>query len=222
MGADGELQCDQGNVPQANGQVPDVVGLDHEQGAVTMMHGSGYRGGGGGHRSRTNGTRRNQNSPSTPTTGLCERGNDTSQSTGRSGRQNAATRRNMRREERVPVQGPVKEQQPDGMSHRGGGGGGVKNESHAMCLAYRRIVCNVMRCESAQRQFFVRALHRITAKGAYGNGSEELFGSDFLALRPCALQREGRQTTSASHGRGERGVAGVSSLATVGPTAPLS
>ena len=39
---------------------------------------------------------------------------------GGSGRQNAATRRNMRREERVTVQGPVKEQQPDGMSHRGG------------------------------------------------------------------------------------------------------
>ena len=29
----------------------------------------------------------------------------------------------MRREERVTVQGPVKEQQPDGMSHGGGGGG---------------------------------------------------------------------------------------------------
>ena len=29
----------------------------------------------------------------------------------------------MRREERVTVQGPVKEQQRDGMSHRGGGGG---------------------------------------------------------------------------------------------------
>ena len=28
----------------------------------------------------------------------------------------------MRREERVTVQGPVKEQQPDGMSHRGDGG----------------------------------------------------------------------------------------------------
>ena len=48
-------------------------------------------------------------------------GNDTNKSTGRSGRQNAATRRNMRREERVTVQGPVKEQQPDGMSHGGGG-----------------------------------------------------------------------------------------------------
>ena len=64
------------------------------------------RGGGGG-------------SLNTPTTGLRERGNDTSKSTGRSGRQNAATRHYMRREERVTVQGPVKEQQPDGMSHRG-------------------------------------------------------------------------------------------------------
>ena len=60
-----------------------------------------------------------QHSPSTPTTGLRECGNDTSRNTGRSGRQNAATRRNTRREERVTVQGPVKKQQPDGMSHRG-------------------------------------------------------------------------------------------------------
>ena len=56
-----------------------------------------------------------------PNTGLRERGNDTSKSTGRSGWQKAATRRNIRREERVTVQGPVKEQQPDGMSHRGAG-----------------------------------------------------------------------------------------------------
>ena len=38
----------------------------------------------------------------------------------------------MRREERVTVQGPVKEQQPDGMSHRGGldmGGRGYTNTS---------------------------------------------------------------------------------------------
>ena len=50
--------------------------------------------------------------------GMCmERGNDTSKSTGRSGRQNAATRRNMQREERATVQGLVKEQQPDGI-HR--------------------------------------------------------------------------------------------------------
>ena len=59
-------------------------------------------------------------SPNTPTTGFRERRNDTSGSTGRSGRQKVVTRRNMRREERVTVQGPVKEQQPDGMSHRGG------------------------------------------------------------------------------------------------------
>ena len=37
----------------------------------------------------------------------------------RGGGGGAATRRNMRREERVTVQGPVKKQQPDGMSHRG-------------------------------------------------------------------------------------------------------
>ena len=59
--------------------------------------------------------------PAHQTTGLRERGNDTSRSTS-SGRQKAATRRNMRREERVTVQGPVKKQQPDGMSRRGGGG----------------------------------------------------------------------------------------------------
>ena len=49
-----------------------------------------------------------------------ERGNDTSRSTGRSGRQNAATRRNMRREERVTVQGPVKKQQNPTECHTGG------------------------------------------------------------------------------------------------------
>ena len=54
--------------------------------------------------------------------GSANAGNDTSKSTGCSGRQNAATRRNMRREDRVTVQGPVKKQQPDGMSHTGGGG----------------------------------------------------------------------------------------------------
>ena len=75
-----------------------------------------------GRRYHANGTSRHiQHSPGTPTAGLRERGNDTRKSTGRSGRQNAATRRNMRRDERVTVQGPVKEQQPDGMSHRGGG-----------------------------------------------------------------------------------------------------
>ena len=97
--------------------------------SVTVVNGQemglGYatwRGGGGG-RKRTNGTSRHiQHSPNTPTTGLRKRGNDTSKSTGRSGRQNAATRRNMRRDERVTVQGPVKKPQRDGMSHGGGGG----------------------------------------------------------------------------------------------------
>ena len=68
-------------------------------------------------------------------TGLRERGKDTSRSTGRSGRQNAATRRNMRRGERVTVQGPVKEQQPDGMSHGGGGGGGAHGTAPAVAIS---------------------------------------------------------------------------------------
>ena len=46
--------------------------------------------------------------PSTPTTRLRERRNNTSRSSGCSGRKKAATRRNMQREERVTVQGPVK------------------------------------------------------------------------------------------------------------------
>ena len=57
--------------------------------------------------------------PAHQTTGLRKRGNDTSKSTGRSSRQKAATRRNMRREERGTFQGPVKKRQPDGVSHGG-------------------------------------------------------------------------------------------------------
>ena len=72
-----------------------------------------------GQQKQSNNPHNIQHSPGTPTTGLRGRGTDTSGSTGRSGRQKAATRRNMRREERVTVQGPVKKQQPDGMSHRG-------------------------------------------------------------------------------------------------------
>ena len=48
----------------------------------------------GGRCCRANGTII-QHRPNTPTTGLRERGNATSKSTGRSGRQKAATRRNM-------------------------------------------------------------------------------------------------------------------------------
>ena len=56
-----------------------------------------------GRQKQSNDPGNNQHSPNTPTTGLRERGHDTSRSTGRSGRQNAAPRRNMRREERVTV-----------------------------------------------------------------------------------------------------------------------
>ena len=41
----------------------------------------------------------------------------------------------MRREERVTVQGPVKEQQPDGMSHRGG-------RSEHVCRLLRQSACS--------------------------------------------------------------------------------
>ena len=45
----------------------------------------------------------------------------------------------MRREERVTVQGPVKEQQPDGMSHRGGAvepGGSNDGMTITICSFY--------------------------------------------------------------------------------------
>ena len=61
--------------------------------------------------------------PSTPTLGPRQCEPDTSGITGPSGRQNTVPRRNMQREDRVTVQGPVKRQQPDGMSDGGGGGG---------------------------------------------------------------------------------------------------
>ena len=109
-------------VNQFRGYMPDQT--THNQGDLKI----GPPGGGGDYRAlltcKRHTSRHHQHSPSTPATGLRERRNDTSRSTGRSGRQNAATRRNMRREERVTVHGPVKKQQPDRMSHGGGGGGG--------------------------------------------------------------------------------------------------
>ena len=44
---------------------------------------------------------------------------DTTRNTGHSHHQNAANRHRMQREKRVTVQGPVKKEQPNGMSHRG-------------------------------------------------------------------------------------------------------
>ena len=52
----------------------------------------------------------------------------------------------MRREERVTVQGPVKEQQPDGMSHRGHVGaakGGWRNG--LLCRAFVKMVRKMAR-----------------------------------------------------------------------------
>ena len=67
----------------------------------------------------TNDPGTNHHTLGAPITGLRSRESETSRNTGRSGRQNMATGRSTRREERVTVQGPVKNQQPDGMSHRG-------------------------------------------------------------------------------------------------------
>ena len=82
---------------------------------------------GNGQQKRRHGPHTNQHNPDTSNIGLLDRETDTTRNIGRSGRQNAAPQRNMRREERVTVQGPVTKQQPDGMSHRGGGGSVFKN-----------------------------------------------------------------------------------------------
>ena len=75
---------------------------------------------------------RTSTTPGTPTTGPRYRGRGTSRNTGRSGRQNAVTRRSTRRAERVTVQGPVKKQQPDGVST--GGGGLMHGEEEEVCM----------------------------------------------------------------------------------------
>ena len=74
-----------------------------------------------------------------PTHQLLGSANDTSGSTGRSGRQKAATRRNMRRKERVTVQGPVKEPQPDETSHRGRVYGEARHAGYAPPPFFRQL-----------------------------------------------------------------------------------
>ena len=138
-----------------------------------------------GRRSRANGTSRHiQHSPNTPTTGLRERGNDTSRSTGRSGRQNTATQRNMRREERVTVQGPVKEHQPDGMSHRGRGGGGAEHSPAAPVAILNDVGSTSVHCGP----FLVRAAHDCcrTARGP------PLAGPSFPQIRPPSCEAPSR------------------------------
>ena len=61
--------------------------------------------------------------PSAPTTGLRERGNDTSRSTGRSGRQKAATRRNTRKGRTGDCPGPRQETAARRNFTQGGGRG---------------------------------------------------------------------------------------------------
>ena len=86
-------------VPGTRQNVRSTLSLIFGPGRLSRSQG---RGGGGG---------------APPTTGLRERGNDTSRSAAAD--KTAATRRIVRGEERVSVQGPVKKQQPDGMSHTG-------------------------------------------------------------------------------------------------------
>ena len=61
----------------------------------------------------------------------------------------------MRREERGTVQGPVKKQQPDGMSHRGGGGGLAtlchNAEQHSCCGSGRGLVLG-LQCQVAEAE----------------------------------------------------------------------
>ena len=88
-------------------------------GGGAVRQNKGGRGlGGGGTRTPPAAT---STAPAHQTTGLRERGNDTSGSTGRSGRQNAATRRNMRREERMTVRKGLASRR--NVTHGGGGGG---------------------------------------------------------------------------------------------------
>ena len=132
-----------------------------------------------GGRRRANGTSRHiQHSPGTPTTGLRERGNDTSRSTGRSGRQNAATRRNMRREERVTVQGPVKKQQPDGMSHRGGSALLWPTRTGSPCGVHSPAVARevwrggggAVECDDKSGGGVPKVPSNVASAGAHGNG----------------------------------------------------
>ena len=78
-----------------------------------------------------------------------------------------ATRRNMRREERVTVQGPVKEQQPDGMSHRGGGGvmalcrdtGAVLCRAEtAFCASWNAVELPLPFAQSVHRTYATRSM----------------------------------------------------------------
>ena len=97
--------------PHAHGNTARQVVDDHDAG-------------GSGQQRPKNNSRSNQCNPRAPTTGLRECRSDTIRNTGCSVRQNTATQHSTRREERVTVQSPVKRQQPDGMSDRGGGGSG--------------------------------------------------------------------------------------------------
>ena len=73
-----------------------------------------------------------------------------------------------------------------------------------MRLTFCRIVCPVVSAQ-ALKDTLDRVLYCITAKGAYGNVTEEPFVLTFVALQPCACvvrvskQHDGRPSHPSSH-----------------------
>ena len=102
-------------------------------------------------------------------------------STGRSGRQKAAPRRNMRREDRVTVQGPVKEQQPDGLSH-----GGFGPAAAEAADAKNRGGCRgrIPRVWCGGSGWYLSGMQRVDAVGPVGVG-EGMAAAQGMGVDPC-------------------------------------
>ena len=73
-----------------------------------------------------------------------------------------------------------------------------------MCLALRRVV-HVVMVERARRCVYVGKASSVTAKGAHGNATEELFVRAVVALRPSAFVVRGglQRRHPTAEGRGE-------------------
>ena len=126
-------------------------------------------------------------------------GGSTSRSTGRSGQQNAATRRNMRREERATVRGPVKKQPPDGLSHGGaccaGGGSSVWRHPNLcaprsciirLCHALpRRAPTRICRSWTSWWRRLICACSALMRHATQHRASRQCCGPEPRASRPC-------------------------------------
>ena len=103
-----------------------------------------------------------------------QRGNDTTRHTGRSGRQNAVTQRNMRREERVTVQGPVKKQRPE-ECHAGGLAPNSPSDRLGVAVFSMRIGLHILSLRTAcvnARGFTQRTTHIRCPEGAGSRAAE--------------------------------------------------